>query len=123
MNNEKLKLEPKIKKYYQLIVVRQWKIVLICWLTLGIFSFWELRAEFKLWAEYFTWSAVRYALVYHRLSAICLSICIGLTLGLLIRQSKEILWGFSDQEKYRLQREVDKIFEQGQTHPFYKFLE
>jgi len=53
MNNEKLKLEPKIKKYYQLIVVRQWKIVLICWLTLGIFSFWELRAEFKLWAEYF----------------------------------------------------------------------
>jgi hypothetical protein len=123
MNNEKLKLEPKIKKYYQLIVVRQWKIVLICWLTLGIFSFWELRAEFKLWAEYFTWSAVRYALVYHRLSAICLSICIGLTLGLLIRQSKEILWGFSDQEKYRLQQEVDKIFEQGQTHPFYKFLE
>lgn len=123
MNKDKFILEPKVEKYYKIIIYRQWLIVLILWLTLGIFAIWDLREEINLWQEYFTWSALRYALAYHRISTLCLSICIGLPLGLLIRQSKEILWGISAQEKYRLKQEVEKICDQGKTHPLYKFLE
>ncbi len=123
MNKDKFILEPKVEKYYKIIIYRQWLIVLIVWLTFGIFAMWDLREEINLWREYFTWSALRYALAYHRISALCLSICIGLPLGLLIRQSKEILWGISAQEKYRLKQEVEKICTAGKTHPLYKFLE
>lgn len=122
MKNDPLKLEPKIQKIYRINLYLKWITVLIFWLSFGLFGMWELREEIALWQQYFTWSALRYALVYHRLAAIALSICIGLTVGLLITQSRDLLWGISDQEKYRLQQEIDKICAKGKSHPFYKFL-
>jgi hypothetical protein len=122
MKNDPLKLEPQLQKIYSLNLYLKWLTVLIFWLSFGLFGIWELREEITLWQQYFTWSALRYALVYHRLAAVCLSICIGLTVGLLITQSRDLLWGISEQEKYRLQQQIDQIFAKGKSHPFYKFL-
>jgi hypothetical protein len=117
MSQEKLKLEPKVKKVYQINLYRKWRIVAICWLTLGIFSIWELRHEIALWQDYFTWSALRYALAYHRLASLSFSICLGLTIGLLISQCRDILWGISEQEKYRLTQELEKLCNSGKFNP------
>ena len=122
MNNEKFKLDPKVQKLYRINIYKKWLVILILWLTIGILAIWILRDDIDLWQEYFTWSALRYALAYHRFAALCLSICIGLTMGLLITQSRDILWGISEQEKYRLQQEVDKICTIGKSHPLYKWI-
>ena len=115
-------LPKKVAQYYQLTIYIRWIIVSFLWLTLGVYGVWGLRHEIKLWIDYFTWSAVHYGLAFNIVPAICLGICVGMTLSVLLWQSSHILWGFSDKEKYYLETKVNKILDRGSSHPLWKWI-
>jgi len=101
---------------------RWWWRTLGLWLTVGTVSLWTLREEFLFLQQHFTWTALRYGLAYHRLAAIGLGLCVGLTVALLVGESRHILFGLSDSERQRLQRLHHHIEQQGQRHPLWKAL-
>lgn len=115
-------LQRKVEKYYQLTIYGRWIFIAALWLTLGVYSFWNLRQEIARCLDYFTWSAVYYSLAFNLVPTLCLSICIGTTLGTLLRQSCHILWGLSDKEKYYLTKKVEKILATGSSHPLWKWI-
>ena len=116
------KLNRQVEKLHQLTVYARWLLVLFCWSTIGIFGLLSLRTEINLWFEYFTWSAVRYGISYNLLPSLCVAFCIGLTLSVLVWQSRNILWGLPAQERYRLQQQVKRIMAAGSSHPLWKFI-
>ena len=115
-------LNRRVQKLHRLTVWGRWVVVTGCWLSLGSYSIWGLRSEISLWQQYFTWTAVRYALIYNRLPAFCLAFCIGSTAAVLVWQSKNILVGLSAREKYRLEQQVRKICAVGPKHPLWKWV-
>lgn len=123
MSKSNFDLAPRVKKYYQLTIYFRWLVVILLWLTFGAYGIWGLRGEIALWQSYFTWSALRYGLAFNLLPTMCLGLCIGMTLSVLMWQSSHILWGFSDREKYQLQQKVDKILARGSSHPFWQWIE
>ncbi|MEY3866603.1 MAG: hypothetical protein ACRCT1_03915 [Microcoleaceae cyanobacterium] len=112
----------QVQKLHELTVYTRWLVVILLWLTVGIFSLWGLRDEIALWLQFFTWAAVRYGLAYHRLSAIGLGLCIGMTLGVLIWQSRNILWGIPVKDKARLEQQARYILQQGSSHPLWNWI-
>jgi hypothetical protein len=81
---------------------RCWLLNLGLWLTVAPLSLWQLRSTWQqVWA-YFTWAALRYGLAFNRLAAAGLGLCIGLTVALLISETRQLLWGLSRREQYRL---------------------
>ena len=114
--------EIQVRRLYQFTVYARWLVVSLLWLTAGSWSIWTLRREIGLWLDYFTWSAVRYALAYHRLAAIGLGLCLGATTAVLVWQSSNILWGLPPEHQRRLERQVRRIREQGSSHPLWKWV-
>lgn len=112
----------QVHKLHQLTVYGRWLFIGILWLTVGSLSLWGLRGEIALWQQYFTWVAVRYGLYYNPIPTLGLAICIGMTLGVLVWQSRNILWGISSQEKRRLEQQVQRIRQQGPSHPLWKWV-
>ncbi len=112
----------QVQRLYQFTVYVRWLVVSLLWLTVGFWSIWTLRREIGLWLDYFTWSAVRYALAYHRLAAVGLGLCLGATTAVLVWQSSNILWGLPPEQQRRLERQVDRIREQGSSHPLWKWV-
>lgn len=106
MTEQDQDFQNKVEDYYQLMVWSRWRFVIFLWLTLGSYGIWSLRHEIKLWLDYFTWAAVRYGLRFNMLSTMCLAICVGFTLSTLVWQSRNIIWGLSDKEKYYLEQKV-----------------
>lgn len=78
---------------------RWWLVVLILWSSVGTVSIWSLRRTWQQLAEHFTWAALRYGLAFNRLAAIGLGLCLGLTVALLIKQTRFLLFGLTTQEK------------------------
>ncbi len=79
----------------------------------------------KVWEvawEYFSWSAIRYGLIFHPWAAAGLGLCIGMTLSVLIWQSRNSLWGLPEAEQQQLQKRVLKIQHQGVSHPLWKWV-
>ncbi|MBD2439172.1 hypothetical protein [Nostoc sp. FACHB-110] len=112
----------QVQKLHQLTVYGRWLFVTFLWLTIVPFCLWDLRSEIALWQQYFTWVAVRYGLLYHPLSTLGLSFCIGMTVAVLVWQSRNILIGLPQQEKERLEKQVCRIRQQGPTHPLWKLI-
>ena len=125
MLNEKpnFNLQKQVKRYYQLTIYIRWTVILILWLTLGIYGIWGIRHEIQLWLEHFTWSALRYGLAFNAFYTLCLGVCIGSTISVLLWQSSHIIWGLSDKEKYYLEQEVKKILVKGSSHPLWKWIQ
>ena len=115
-------LKRQVKKLYQFTVYARWLLVLFCWSTIGIFGLFSLRTEINLWFDYFTWSAVRYGISYNLLPSLCVAFCIGLTISVLVWQSRNIIWGLPAQERYRLEQQVKRIMAAGSSHPLWKFI-
>jgi hypothetical protein len=111
-----------VKKLHQLTVYGRWSVVGLCWLTLGARGIWGLRNDIPLWFDYFTWSALRYALAYHPVSTLCLAICIAMTCSVLVWQSRNVLIGLPARERYRLEQKVQKIQTAGKSHPLWKWI-
>ncbi|MBF2018988.1 MAG: hypothetical protein IGR93_02455 [Hydrococcus sp. C42_A2020_068] len=115
-------LKRQVQRLYQLTVCARWLFVVGCWMTLGSFGIWGLREEIPLWQEHFTWVAVRYAIAFNRIPALCLAFCIGVTAAVLVWQSNHRFGGLSVQEKRRLEKEVRKIHAIGSRHPLWKWI-
>ncbi len=115
-------LNQQVQRLYQLNLYRRWLFVILAWLTLGLFSLWQLRREFELWHEHFTWVAVRYGLAFNLISAFSLFFCIGITGAVLVWQSTHILRGLSPREKLRLENQLKKIKQLKPSHPLRKWI-
>ncbi len=114
--------ERKVRKLYQLTIYFRWIVVLFSWLTFGVYGIWGLRSEISLWLDYFTWAALRYGLAFNIIPTICLAFCIGMTISVLVWQSRNIIWGLPAQEKQDLERKVQRILAKGKRHFLYKWL-
>ena len=112
-----------IERLHQLTVVARWLFVLLLWSSIGVWSLWSLREDIALWLDYFTWVAVFYSFTYNRLAAIGLGVCVGMTLGVMVWQSRNILRGLPAEERSRLERLAREIRDRGPKHPLWRFLE
>ncbi|ARV62297.1 hypothetical protein BZZ01_30000 [Nostocales cyanobacterium HT-58-2] len=117
-----LSFAKQVKKLHQIQVCTRWLFVGFLWLTVAPVCVWDLRSEIALWQQYFTWVAVRYGLYYHNWATLGLSFCLGMTLAILIWQSRNILLGLPQQEKQRLEQQVCRIRQQGPTHPLWRWV-
>lgn len=113
-------LAQQMRRLHDVTVQGRWAVTIAAWLTIGALSLWQLRSEIELWREYFTWAAVRYGLAFNPLSAIGLATCIGLTVSVLLWQSRNILFGISQRQVQRLKKQVLQIRQQGSSHPLWK---
>lgn len=112
----------QVQKLYNLILYGRWLVVAFLWLSVGSLSVWGLRSEIALWLQYFTWVAVRFALYYNPLPTIGLTVCLVMTISVIIWQSRNILLGLPPEEQQRLEQQVQKIRQQGATHPLWKWI-
>lgn len=102
-------------------MLRQWwRTTGLLWLTVGPLSLWALRQDIALLRQHFTWTAVRYGLAYNRLAAMGLGLCVGLTVGLLVGESRHILFGLSAGERRRLEKQLARIHQRGVRHPLWR---
>lgn len=112
--------QEQVERLHQVSVSGRWLVVVALWLTVAPLSLWNLRSEISLWLDYFTWTSVRYGLAYHRWAAIGLGLCLGMTLAVLLWQSRNLLWGRPQQEQRRLEQQVLQIRRQGPSHPLWQ---
>ena len=112
----------QVQKLYNLILYGRWLVVAFLWLSVGSLSLWGLRSEIALWLQYFTWVAVRFALYYNPLPTIGLTVCVVMTISVIVWQSRNILLGLPPDEQRRLEQQVQKIRQQGATHPLWKWI-
>jgi uncharacterized membrane protein len=110
----------QVQRLHQLTVYGRWLVVGLLWVSIGFLSLWGLRAEIVLWRQYFTWVAVRYGLYYNPLPTFGLALCIGMTVSVLVWQSRNILLGLPSEEQQRLEKQVYRIRQQGPSHPLWK---
>lgn len=122
IQNSDTSFAQQVQKLHQIQVSARWLFVGFLWLTAAPLCLWNLRTEIALWRQYFTWVAVRYGLYYHPLSTLGLSFCVGMTLAILIWQSRNILFGIPPHEKQRLEKQVCQIRQQGPSHPLWKWI-
>jgi hypothetical protein len=112
----------QVARLHQLTVYGRWLFAVCLWLLIAPICLWDLRAEISLWQQYFTWSAVRYGLFFHPFATLGLAFCIGMTVSVLVWQSRNILVGLPQPEKQRLERQVYRIRQQGPSHPLWKWV-
>ncbi|OUC12634.1 MAG: hypothetical protein B0A82_21400 [Alkalinema sp. CACIAM 70d] len=118
----KFDLEAAADRLHQLTVVGRWLLILFLWLTLGTWSLWSLRNSIALLREYFTWSAIRYGLIFNPIPAIGLVICVAMTLSVLIWQSRNILWGLPLHDRDQLKKRTIAIRSKGRQHPLWRWV-
>lgn len=112
----------EIESLRQAMMRTWWWVCLGLWLTIGLLSLWWVRADLQELHQYFTWAAVRAMLAFNRSAAMGLGLCFGLTLALLLSESRQILWGISAGEYARLLSSLEKIHAQGPSHPQWKII-
>lgn len=114
--------QQEVERLHRITIYGRWCIIGVLWLTVGFLSLWGLRYPISLLLDYFTWSAVRYGLAFNRLPAIGLATCIGFTVAVLLRQSRNALFGLSQHDRHRLEQQVQRIRLQGASHPLWKLV-
>ncbi len=112
----------QVDRLHQLTVYARWIFAGVLWMTVGSVSLWGLRYPISLIHEYFTWAAVRYGLVFSPYPAFGLFLCLGVTLGILVWQTRNCLLGLPKRERKRLEQSVLRIRQQGSSHPLWKFV-
>ncbi|MGF1589511.1 MAG: hypothetical protein ACFCU7_09730 [Pleurocapsa sp.] len=122
MTKFKSDLEHKVTKLHRLTVYGRWLFVLVSWLTLGSYAFWNLKEEIALVFDYFTWAAVYYGFHFNFLPTLCLAFCVGVTISVLVWQSRNIIWGLPAEEQRQLAKQVKKIQATGKKHPLWRWI-
>lgn len=112
----------KVTRLYQLTVYGRWLLVGLMWITLGSLSVRGWRYELSLLRSHFTWAALRYGIIFNPSPAIGLTICIAMTVSVLVWQSRNVLLGIPRQEQKRLEQQVHRICQQGVSHPLWKWI-
>jgi len=122
LDSSDLLFTQQVQKLHILTVYGRWLFAACSWLVIAPFCLWDLRVEITLLLQYFTWVALRFALISHPFSTLGLSFCIAVTTSVLVWQSRNILLGLPEQEKQRLEQQVFHIRRQGPTHPLWKWI-
>lgn len=104
-----------VQRLHELTVYARWTAIAGLWLTVGLLSLWGLRYPISLMQEYFTWAALRHGLASNWIATIGLGLCVGMTVSVLIWQSRNILFGLPKPEQQKLEKMVLKIRQQGST--------
>jgi len=112
----------EVDRLHRLTVYGRWLVVGLLWLTLGAWSLWRLQRTISLALENFTWAALRYGLVFDRGAAVSLALCIGATVAVLVWQTRSLLWGLSPRDRQRLEQQVSRIRQQGNSHPLWRWI-
>ncbi len=112
----------QVQKLHQLIIYGRWLVVGCLWLSIGFLSLWGLRSEIALWQQYFTWVALQYGLYYNPLPTFGLAVCIGMTISVIVWQSRNMLLGLPPKQQKRLEQQVQQIRQQGTSHPLWKWI-
>jgi hypothetical protein len=112
----------QIDNLYRLNVYTRWMVIGLLWLTVGAYSLWELRYPISLLQEDFTWAAVKYGLIFQPVPAFGLFLCIGMMMGTLVWQSRNLIWGLPKKERQQLMQQVCQIRKQGSSHPLWKLV-
>jgi len=112
----------QVQRLHQLTVYGRWLLVGILWISLGPLSLWGWRYELSLLRSHFTWAALRYGVLFNPWPALGLTLCIGMTLAVLVWQSRNILVGIPHEEQKRLEQQVRRIGQQGVSHPLWKWV-
>jgi hypothetical protein len=124
--SNQLELDPmfkdRIERLYRLNVYGRWTVICSLWATVGAYSIYELRYPIELIREDFTWAAVKYGLIFQPISAVGLAVCVGMTVGTLVWQSRNAIWGLPKHERERLVKQVCQICKQGSSHPLWKWV-
>lgn len=115
-------LQQQVQRLHRLTVWGRWLFVLGCWLVIGSASLWVLWDDIALMRQYFTWTAVRYALAFNYWPSIGLAFCVAITGAVLVWQSRNIILGLSPREKLRLEQRVQKIRDKGPHHPLWRWI-
>jgi hypothetical protein len=115
-------LQQQVQRLHRLTVWGRWLFVLGCWLLIGSASLWALRDDIALIRQYFTWTALRYALAFNYWPSIGLAFCLAITGAVLVWQSRNVLVGLSPREKLRLEQQVQKIQSRGPHHPLWRWV-
>lgn len=87
---------------------RWWFFTVGLWLTVGAASIWSLRRTWQQVADHFTWAAIRYGLVFNRFAAVGLGLCLGLTVALLVKETRFLFFGLTRQERLDLLKSLRK---------------
>jgi uncharacterized membrane protein (UPF0182 family) len=114
--------QQQIQRLHRLMMYSRWSLVVLLWLVVAPICLWLLRSELSLWRDYFTWTAVRYTILYNRLPAFGLILCIAVTIAVLVWQSRNSLWGLPPAYRSALEAQVLRIRRQGQSHPLWKWV-
>lgn len=112
----------QVQRLHQLTVYGRWLFASTLWLTVGTLSLWGLRYPISLAMEYFTWASLRYGLMFNRIPAFGLFLCIGVTLSILVWQLRNWLFGLPKRDRHRLEQQVLRIRQQGNSHPLWKWV-
>jgi hypothetical protein len=112
----------QIDNLYRLNLYGRWLVIAALWLTVGVYSLWELRYPISLIQEEFTWATVKYGLICEPIPAFGLCLCVGMMTGTLVWQSRNIIWGIPKKEQQRLTQQVSNIRKQGSSHPLWKWV-
>jgi hypothetical protein len=115
-------LKQQVQRLHRVRICSRWFAVAAIWMSFGIYGIWGLRQEIALWQQHFTWVAVRYALAYNQVPALCLFFCLGVTAAVSVWQSQRALLGISLRERQRLEKQVQKIQATGPRHPLWKWV-
>lgn len=114
--------QQQVQRLHQLTVLGRWLVVGMLWVSVGIWSLWGLRYPISLLLEYFTWAALRYGLIYNLVPATGLFLCVGMTVSVVVWQSRNILLGLPASERRHLEQQVHRIRQQGASHPLWKWI-
>jgi hypothetical protein len=114
--------QQEVERLHALTVRGRWLVVSFLWLTVGLASLWELRSALELCLEDFTWAALKYGLIFNRVASIGLALCIGMTLAVLVWQSRNIVFGRPKLQQQQLEKRVLKIRQQGSSHPLWRWV-
>jgi hypothetical protein len=115
-------LQQQVNRLHQLTVYSRWLFVGFLWLVIAPLCFWHLRSEFALWRDYFTWTAVRYTIIFNRLASIALVLCVAWTISTVIWQIRHRIWGMAREERRSLEQRVLRIRRRGKGHPLWKWV-
>ena len=110
----------ELERLHQLSVRGRWAVIGSLWLTVSPLSLWLMRDDIRLMRDYFTWSSLRYSLAFNPIASLGLVLCLGLTMGVLLWQSRNILLGLSKHDLKYLEMRLLRIRQQGESHPLWK---
>jgi len=115
-------LRERVERLHRLTVYGRWLLVGCSWLILAPLGIWGLRSEIPLWKQHLTWVSLRYGIVYNPIPSLLLAFCLGLTMAVLVWQSRNILLGMPIRERYRLEKWVREIEGTGSAHPLWRWV-